>query len=104
MKKEKKAKASAEEAGQESAVVGEETESVSGETPPNELHEPFWSVVSFEGRIASNLTYDARALHRHERRCSADRSSVNARPFGKRNSYADYIGQIGRPGTTCRDH
>jgi hypothetical protein len=58
MKKEKKAKASAEEAEQESAVVGEETESVSGETPPNELHEPFWSVVSFEGRIASNLTYD----------------------------------------------
>ncbi len=24
----------------------------------NELHEPFWSIISFEGRVASNLTYD----------------------------------------------
>ncbi len=32
--------------------------SVSGENPSSELAEPRWSVVTFESRAASGLTYD----------------------------------------------
>ena len=32
-----------------------------GDEAPGALHEPFWSVVSFDGCVASNLTYDEAA-------------------------------------------
>jgi len=38
--------------------VAPATEAASSEDFPSELSAPHWSVVSFESRIASNLTYD----------------------------------------------
>jgi hypothetical protein len=57
MKKEKKESAAAGKTAPDEAAP-DQTGSETAEATANELHEPFWSVISFEGRIASNLTYD----------------------------------------------
>ena len=42
---------------EESSPAAKRKEARDTAAPVNELHEPFWSVVSFEGPVESNLTY-----------------------------------------------